>query len=258
MNAPARIYVTLSPRIRKMLEFCAGLDGSAPASYAANLLSSALMQEIEKSPAMNERWTELEREAIQMESWDGPRIPSFDNLVEVARSRNSRTGMDSWFMAGSNPTDYELGVDNTETFQGKNSGYLRSRRPGAEGFGTMMQMFKADIYRNKRMSFSAVVKSVDVENWAGLWMRIDGPSERTLGFDNMQNRPIKGTTDWQRYVVVLDVPTESINIAFGVLLDGPGQVCLSDVQFNEVGLDVPTTNMSATKVAQPGNLDFTA
>src|SRR5579859_2132677 len=102
VSTPARIYVTLSPRIRKMLEFCAGLDGSAPATYAANLLSLALMQEIEKSPAMNERWTELEREAIQMESWDGPRLPSFDNLVEVARSRNSRTGVDSWFMAGSN------------------------------------------------------------------------------------------------------------------------------------------------------------
>lgn len=79
-------------------------------------------------------------------------------------------------------------------------------------------MFKADSYRGKRMSFSAVVKSADVENWAGLWMRIDGPFERSLGFDNMQNRSIKGTTNWQKYGVVLDVPMESINIAFGILL----------------------------------------
>ncbi len=27
--------------------------------------------------------------------------------------------------------------------------------------------------------------------------RIDGPESKSLGFDNMQNRPIKGTTDWQ-------------------------------------------------------------
>jgi AraC family transcriptional regulator len=26
-----------------------------------------------------------------------------------------------------------------------------------------------------------------------------------VAFDNMQDRPIKGTTDWQRYEVVLDV-----------------------------------------------------
>lgn len=180
---------------------------------------------------------------------DGPRIHSFDNLNEVAPARGSQTKMKSWFMAGDHPQ---------ETFQGKNSGYLRARRPDAEGFGTMMQMFKADNYRGKRMSFSAFVKSADVENWAGLWMRIDGPGQRPIGFDNMQNRPIKGTTDWQKYDVVLDIPQESINVAFGTLLSGQGQVWLSDVQFNEVSLDVPTTNTSSSSETQPGTLDFTA
>lgn len=258
MSTPTRIYVTLSPRMRKMLEFCANLDGSAPATYAANLLSSALVQEIEKSPAMRERWIELEREALQAKSWDELRVPSFDNLVQATPNQNARGRIGSWFMAGSHPADYELGIDSEETFEGKNSGYLRSRRSEAEGFGTMMQMFKANNYRSKRMSFSAVVKSEEVENWAGLWMRIDGPSKSTLGFDNMQNRPIRGTTDWQQYSVVLDVPPESIDIAFGILLDGPGQVWLSDVQFREAGQDVPTTNMSGTREAQPGNLDFIA
>lgn len=241
-----------------MLDFCAALDGSAPASYAANLLSSTLMQEIEKSPALRERWAELEREALQMGSWDEPRIPSFDKLNEVAPAHDLHTKMKSWFMAGDHPQDYEFGVDTQETFQDKSSGYLKARRPDAEGFGTMMQMFKADKYRGKRMSFSAYVKSADVENWAGLWMRIDGSGQRMLGFDNMQNRPIKGTTDWQKYNIVLDVPQESINIAFGTLLCGQGQVWLSNVQFNEVAPDVPTSNISETGEAQPGNLDFTA
>ncbi len=207
---------------------------------------------------MRERWIKLERQAIQMESWDGPRVPSFDNLVEEASVRKSQTGMASWSMAGSHPADYEPGVDTQETFQNENSGYLRARRPDAEGFGTMMQMFKADNYRSKRMSFSAIVKSVDVENWAGLWMRIDGTGERTLGFDNMQNRPIQGTTNWQKHTIVLDIPPESINIAFGILLSGSGQVWLSNVQFDEVSLDVPTTNISGANEAQPGNLNFAA
>src|SRR6266849_5351330 len=134
MNAPARIYVTLSPRIRKLLDFCAALDGSAPASYAANLLSSSLMQEVEKSSALRERWAELEREALQMGSWDGPRVPSFDNLNELAPAHGLQSKMKSWFMAGDHPQDYELGIDTQETFQGKSSGYLRARRPDAEGF----------------------------------------------------------------------------------------------------------------------------
>jgi len=39
-------------------------------------------------------------------------------------------------------------------------------------------MFKADDYRNKRMRLSAAVKSEGIEDWAGLWMRIDGPDQR--------------------------------------------------------------------------------
>ena len=166
--------------------------------------------------------------------------------------------MKSWFMAGSEPQDYELGIDTKAARNGKNSGYLKAKGAEPRGFGTMMQMFKANDYLNKRMRFSAYVKSEGIEAWAGLWMRIDGLGQRPLGFDNMQNRPIKGTTDWQKYDVVLDVPPESINIAFGILLEGKGQAWLSDVQFEEVGPDVPTTSLEGHGELPdtPGNLDF--
>lgn len=116
-------------------------------------------------------------------------------------------------------------------------------------------MFKADGYLNKRLRFSAYVRSEEVENWAGLWMRIDGPEGRTLGFDNMQTRSIKGTTDRQQYEIVLDVPQESVNVAFGILLAGSGQVWLSDLQFTDVSADIPTTSVTETH-EQPENLDF--
>ena len=167
--------------------------------------------------------------------------------------------MKSWFMAGSDPQDYELGIDANVVRNGKNSGYLKAKVAEPRGFGTMMQMFKATDYLNKRMRFSAFVKSEGIEAWAGLWMRIDGPQQHsTLGFDNMQNRPIKGTTDWHKYEVVLDVPQESVAIAFGILLTGKGQAWLNEVQFEEVGADVPTTcNEGHSELPDtPGNLDF--
>ena len=166
--------------------------------------------------------------------------------------------MKSWFMAGSDPRDYELGIDANAVRNGKNSGYLKAKVAEPRGFGTMMQMFKANDYLNKRMRFSAFVKSEGIEAWAGLWMRFDGPQHRSLSFDNMQNRPIKGTTDWQKYEVVLDVPQESVAIAFGILLTGKGQAWLSEVQFEEVGADVPTTSQEGhgELPENPGNLDF--
>jgi hypothetical protein len=97
---------------------------------------------------------------------------------------------------------------------------LRSKALEAEGFGTLMQTFKAEEYRNKRLRLSAMVKVESIENWAGLWMRVDGPPRQVLSFDNMQSRPIQGSSDWQPYEIVLDVPEESLDIAFGLLLNG--------------------------------------
>jgi hypothetical protein len=166
--------------------------------------------------------------------------------------------MKSWFMAGSDPQDYELGIDANAVRNGKNSGYIKAKVAEPRGFGTMMQMFQANDFLNKRMRFSALVKSEGIELWAGLWMRIDGPHQGMLGFDNMQNRPIKGTADWHKYEVVLDVPQESVAIALGILLSGKGQAWISEVQFEEVGADVPTTSHEGhgELPEKPGNLDF--
>ena len=97
------------------------------------------------------------------------------------------------------------------------------------------------------------MKSVDVVDWAGLWMRVDGPGKKMLGFDNMQNRPLVGTKDWQQYQVVLDVPEESVHIAFGVLLSGKGQLWVSDVVFEETVEQVTALNDQYPD--EPGNLD---
>lgn len=60
---------------------------------------------------------------------------------------------------------------------------------------------------------SAFVRTREAEH-AALWMRVDGPAKISLSFDNMGDRPITGTTDWQRYKLVLDVDEESTEIAW--------------------------------------------
>jgi len=163
--------------------------------------------------------------------------------------------MEGWSLAGSHPQDYEPGIDTITTYQGKNSGYIKSAVTTPKGFGSMRQVFKADKYRSKRLCFSAMVKSEGVEGWAGLWMRVNGPKE-SLSFDSTRERPIKGTTDWQRYELVLDVPEASVLIAIGLALAGKGQVWLSDVHFEEVGMDIPTSGYPNEYPDEPVNLDF--
>jgi hypothetical protein len=63
-----------------------------------------------------------------------------------------------------------------------------------------------------------------------------------LALDNMQNRPIRGSSAWTSYSVVLDVPPEAQWIAFGILLAGPGRAWLDGLQFEAVGADVARTD----------------
>jgi len=161
-----------------------------------------------------------------------------------------------WLLAGSAPADYETGVDRKVSHAGKASGFLRAKEM-PKGFGTLMQMFKPDAFRGKRVRLSAWVKSQQVAGWAGVWMRVDGDDKAPLAFDNMQNRPIKGTSGWQKYEVVLDVADKATAIAFGILLDGAGAVWIDDIRFEVVDRSVPTTGFGgSTQRAAPENLDF--
>lgn len=156
-----------------------------------------------------------------------------------------------WHLAGNRPQDYSATVE-------AGAGMLGSKVQRAPGFGTMMQTFRADDYRGKRLRFTADVRSERVDEWAGLWMRVDGAGSRVLSFDNMQNRPIKGTSPWTSYSVVLDVPRDSASISFGILLAGTGTVWIDNVRFEAVEASVPPTGSQSGRELprQPKSLDF--
>jgi hypothetical protein len=75
-----------------------------------------------------------------------------------------------------------------------------------------------------------------------------------LAFDNMEERGIKGTAPWASYQVVLDVPNDAREVAFGVLLAGVGAISISDVKLTTVDSSVAVT--SKEKPNKPINLEL--
>ncbi|MED1911913.1 hypothetical protein P4V40_14660, partial [Brevibacillus laterosporus] len=77
-------------------------------------------------------------------------------------------------------------------------------------------------------------------------------------FDNMSNRPIQGTTEWNMYRIVLDVPPQSEAIAFGAFLQGGGQIWMDSLRFEEVNVKTPVTHLEASPELpeEPINLLF--
>jgi beta-lactamase regulating signal transducer with metallopeptidase domain len=162
---------------------------------------------------------------------------------QIKATGQGLTQLDGWNLAGDSPQNYEIGKDSNVRFTGTSSYFLFSKKDSSEGFGTIMKSMLPGDYRGRRVRMSAYIKSENIPGWAGMWMRIDGKSanKQSLGFDNMQNRPITGTTPWQKYEIVLDVPLEATDIAFGILMRGPGKIWFDKVTFDVVDSQVPTT-----------------
>lgn len=171
---------------------------------------------------------------------------------------------EGWFKAGSDPKSYDMGVENNAGQNGGNAATIKSKDKKINGFGTLMQNCLPDNYLGKRVRMSGYLKTQDVADWSGFWFRIDGKeSNRALGFDDMhdgkKDRSVKGTTDWTKYEIVLDVPLEASNLAYGALLAGTGKIWFDNITFEVVDNSVETTGEGKEKlmpIKSPANLDF--
>ncbi|WP_348822726.1 hypothetical protein [Flavobacterium aestuarii] len=146
-----------------------------------------------------------------------------------------------WSTGQSEPKRFEIGPDKSPEFTNQNVFTIKSIKSKIEGFGSSMRTINPDLFLGKTVKMSGYVKSEKVKSWAGLWMRVDYYSTEVLAFDNMHNRAIKGTTDWEKYEIVLFVPKDATSISYGVLLDGTGQIWFKDVTLEVVEDTVPET-----------------
>lgn len=181
------------------------------------------------------------------------------NVIKNKEESYMKSKTKGWFLSGSDPFNYEMGVDHEVVHQGKASGYLRSKTVfDSTSFATMMQAFKANKFIGKRIRLSCFIRTKDVETYALMWMRVDDSMDEVIQFDNMSNRPIKGTTNWNHYSIILDVPEKSAVISFGIILSGQGTVWADQFTFEEVDESVPTTNLEiqGELLDEPVNLSF--
>lgn len=166
-----------------------------------------------------------------------------------------------WFIAGTEPDSYEIGLEQDATRGGKVA-FMKSTESKIKGFGTLMQSFVPTDYLGKKVKLSGYIRSKDIVGWSGMWLRIDGDpvgnkGPKMLGFDNMQDRPIKGTTDWKLYEIVLEVPAETKGISYGVLTSGTGSIWMDDLKFEIVEKSIPTTKrQDDINLEKPTNTSF--
>jgi hypothetical protein len=184
---------------------------------------------------------------------------SLTGSAASARVFDANSAPQGWAIKGDKPTKYEFALE-VSADDKKTVVDIKSKASEIEGFTTLMQKISADKYDNQRLEFTGWLKTSNIKVLGGLWMRIDTENGRVLSFDNMEKRPIIGTTDWKKYGIVLDVPKDAHAISFGILIHGTGEICARDLSLKTVSKDVPVTSGSEQESLQsePVNLDFSA
>ena len=161
-----------------------------------------------------------------------------------------------WWNAGSALVSYNFGIDKEIRADGDNSAYIKSVDKEIDGFATLMQSCNAVPFKGKKIKMIGYAKSENIGGWAGFWLRIDGEDkEEALGFDNMAERPIEGTNDWAKYEIIMEVPDNSVSLAYGLLLYGTGKIWFDNITFQEI-TEEGGKNTATTITEGPTNTNF--
>ena len=143
-----------------------------------------------------------------------------------------------WQADSTHPSAYLVGMTRAEGMT-EGEGPVIAARQGAprSGKGGVAQVRAAEEWRGKRVRLTARLKSRDA--FAQMVMHIlSGPA----GTENMRSiaaRPLLGTSDWQNFQIVMDVPKDAEDIVYGFYLSGDkGAVWGDAFKLEAVGTDV--------------------
>ncbi len=160
---------------------------------------------------------------------------------------NESTLPRGWFERWNKP-GYKLSIDSNVKTGGKFSVSIESDTGRKENsFGCIAHWNQIN-FKGKKVVLKGKMKLENVANGsAGLLLRLDDKNDNTVQFDNMLQRKISGTIDWQEYTVELPLPEEARNIYYAVIINGTGKVWADDFTLEVDGIDINNVEVTPVK-----------
>jgi len=146
---------------------------------------------------------------------------------------------------GGGPSD-TIALDEQVKHGGKASGRLQRHQGSPQTFSTLTKDLAVD-FGGQTLALRGFLRTEDVTDYAGLWLREDGEGGGSVAFDNMQQRKLNGTTGWTEYTITLPLNKEARRLVYGVLLAGNGTLWADDLQLLVDGKPI----WEAPKVERP-------
>ena len=96
-------------------------------------------------------------------------------------------------------------------------------------FSTVAAHFPTDLV-GRTLTFTADLRTQDVNGYAALWLRADNSSQHLLDLKNSADEDFGGTQPWHSFSLSITLTPQTRQITFGVLLHGPGTAWVRHLQ----------------------------
>jgi RNA polymerase sigma-70 factor (ECF subfamily) len=208
----------------------------AAASGAPVRVASAMMDRLaEPVPGQDMLGPFLDRKPLPAR----PPLPHWRPRFEP-RNLAFTDGLDSWRLGGSflHEASGSHWEDYSSTAEDRTA-VLSSAVPQPCGFAFLGQKIFADDYRGAAVVFRGELRTEDVADDAGLFLRLitkGRHAPRPVTMQDVRNIPgnhlrsVAGSHDWTRYEVTAHVPDDVQIVWFGIFLTGRGRVELRNAE----------------------------
>lgn len=134
--------------------------------------------------------------------------------------------------------NYTISIDSTDVKSGSYSVAIEYAGgiSNSQNYFQAIQLILPKNYEGEKITLSGYIKTENVtDGHAGLWMRIDPQ----IAFDNMRERGVTGTTDWEKYEITLEMdPENTQGILVGAELSGKGKMWVDNLQISIDGENI--------------------
>lgn len=120
-----------------------------------------------------------------------------------------------------------LSVDSTVVHSGSLSARIQRGSDSDGAFSALSFRLPAD-RTGDFIELRGWLKSENVDEWFGLWLRLDG-NAGVIALDNMQKRNLSGTTEWTEYRTKMYLAPETRTVVCGALMAGSGTLWVDDL-----------------------------
>lgn len=103
-------------------------------------------------------------------------------------------------------------------------------------FSPFSQICIVKIDKVKKIGLTAFIKTKNVSKNVGLWCQLLDKDNKQIGFSSLETERIfiKGTSEWTKYTVSLQLDTDVKKLLLGGFLKGTGQVWYDDFKIEDI------------------------